>query len=162
MHKLLITCMAAGTLLATGCSSTEEARRDEEPSFMDKFSIVYQPEIQQGNIINQKIVNKLRPGMDKGQVRFIMGTPLLVDVFHQDRWDYFYSLDPTEGRYEEQRLILYFENERLVRIKGDLRPQAIEGLPPSEEVVVSVPDYEEQEKGIISIILEKLRFGADW
>ena len=129
---------------------------------MDKFSIVHEPEIQQGNIINQEMVNKLRPGMDKRQIRFIMGTPLLVDVFHQDQWDYFYSLAPTEGQYSEQRLSLYFADDRLTRIKGNLRPEPTEELPPSEEVVVTVPDYVPKDKGIITIILEKLRFGADW
>ena len=80
MRKPLIYCIAVTTLLTIGCSSSED-RRDQEPSFMDKFSIVHEPEVQQGNIINQEMVNKLRPGMDKGQIRFIMGTPLLVVIF---------------------------------------------------------------------------------
>jgi len=161
MRKPLIYCIAVTTLLTTGCSSTEDRRR-KDPSFWDKFSIVYKPEIQQGNIVNQEMVNKLRPGMDKRQVRFVMGTPLLVDVFHQDQWDYFYSLDTSEGDYTEQNLDLYFKDDRLIRIQGDLRPMPTAELPPSEEVVVSVPDYEAEDKGIITIILEKLRFGADW
>lgn len=161
MRKPLIYCIAVTTLLTTGCSSTED-RRGKDPSFWDKFSIVHTPEIQQGNIINQEMVNKLRPGMDKRKVQFVMGTPLLVDVFHQDQWDYFYSLAPSEGDYTEQHLALYFEEDRLIRIQGDLRPMPTDDLPPSEEVVVSVPDYEGGDKGIITIILEKLRFGADW
>ena len=161
MRKPLIYCIAVTTLLTIGCGSLED-RRDQEPTFMDKFSIVHEPEIQQGNIINQEMVNKLRPGMDKEQIRFIMGTPLLVDVFHQDQWDYFYSLAPSEGRYTKEILTLYFENDRLVRIKGNMRPQPTEEFPPSEEVVVTVPDYVPQDKGIFTIVLEKLRFGADW
>ena len=161
MRKRLIYCIAVPALLATGCSSTEE-QQDDDSSWWPKWSIVYQPEIQQGNIVNQELVNRLRPGMDRRQVQFVMGTPLLVDVFHQDRWDYYYSIDPSEGDYEEQRLSLYFQDDRLVRIQGDLRPQPIEGPTEPQDLVFSVPDYEPQDKGIITIVLEKLRFGADW
>ena len=169
MRKLLIYWIALMILLAAGCSSTEEKRdrdserrRDQKVSWWTKWSIVYQPEVQQGNIINQEMVNNLSPGMDRRQVQFILGTPLLVDVFHQDRWDYFYSLDPGGGEYNEQSLSLFFEGNRLVRIQGDIRPEPTTGPAASDEVVVEVPDHEQEDKGIITVILEKLRFGADW
>ncbi len=169
MRKLLISWIALLTFLTAGCSSTgekrdqdSERRRDQKVSWWTKWSIVYQPEVQQGNIINQEMVNKLRPGMDRRQVQFILGTPLLVDVFHQDRWDFFYSLDPGSGEYDEQSLSLFFEGNRLVRIQGDIRPEPTTASAASEEVVVNVPDHEAEDKGIITIILEKLRFGADW
>ena len=91
MRKLLIYWIALMTLLAAGCSSTEEKRdrdlerrRDQKASLWTKWSIVYQPEVQQGNIINQEMVNKLSPGMDRRQVQFILGTPLLVDGIRGD------------------------------------------------------------------------------
>jgi outer membrane protein assembly factor BamE len=65
-------------------------------------------------------VDKLKPGMDKNQVRFIMGTPVIVDPFHSDRWDYVYTF--TEGGHQRQQrhLALYFKNDKLALVKGDV------------------------------------------
>jgi len=52
---------------------------------------VHKLDIQQGNVVTQEMVDKLRPGMTRAQVRYVLGTPLVTDSFHQDRWDYFYS-----------------------------------------------------------------------
>src|SRR5215475_3026894 len=50
----------------------------------------YRMDVQQGNVVTQEMVEKLKPGMTPSQVRFILGTPLVVDAFHKDRWDYVY------------------------------------------------------------------------
>ncbi len=86
------------------------------------FPGVYKLDIQQGNIVTQEMVNQLKPGMDKRQVRYIMGTPLLLDSFHEDRWDYFYSLKNNGEDYSQERLTLYFSNDQLVNMKGNFRP----------------------------------------
>ena len=83
---------------------------------------VYKLDIQQGNIITQDMVNQLQPGMNKRQVRFIMGTPLLVDSFHEERWDYFYSLRNSQDEYSKERLTLFFENGVLHHMQGNFRP----------------------------------------
>jgi outer membrane protein assembly factor BamE len=75
----------------------------------------YKLDIQQGNVVSQKSLNLLKPGMPKRKVRFIMGTPLINDGFHQDRWDYFYSLE-TEGKLQKtEHLTLYFKDDKLPR-----------------------------------------------
>ena len=57
----------------------------------------YRVEIQQGNVISAEQIEKLIPGTPRDEVRFILGTPLIEDPFHAQRWDYFYSLDPAKG-----------------------------------------------------------------
>jgi outer membrane protein assembly factor BamE len=82
---------------------------------------VYRMEIQQGNYLTQEMVSQLQPGMTRDQVRFVLGTPLLLDIFHDDRWDYVYRRGRAGSReIEERRLSVFFENDRLVRVEGDV------------------------------------------
>lgn len=71
-------------------------------------------------MVDQEMINKLRPGMDKKQVKHIMGTPLIIDPFHNDRWDYLYSFEPGKGEREQRRITLYFNGDHLARIDGDV------------------------------------------
>ena len=82
----------------------------------------YKMDIQQGNVVTPKMMMQLRPGMTKSQVRFIMGTPLLVDAFHADRWDYFYQMRKGGKLIEQRRVILEFEGDALTRVRGDVVP----------------------------------------
>jgi len=92
-----------------------------------KIPGVYKIDIPQGNIIDQEQVDQLKPGMTERQVRFLMGTPLLVDTFNTNRWDYYYSLkDGKTGEFSEQHMALFFEEGRLVSISGDYRPVSAE------------------------------------
>lgn len=86
------------------------------------FPGVYKIGIPQGNIITQDMVDQLRPGMTKRQVIFVMGTPLIRDPFHQDRWDYIYSYQPGGGTRGQEGVTVFFENDQLVRITGDFVP----------------------------------------
>lgn len=87
-----------------------------------QFPGVYKISIPQGNIITQDMVDQLRPGMSKRQVIFVMGTPLVRDPFHQDRWDYIYNFQPGGGQRVGERVTVFFENDQLVRITGDYQP----------------------------------------
>jgi outer membrane protein assembly factor BamE len=80
---------------------------------------VYKVPIQQGNVVTVEMLQELKLGMDKRKVSFILGTPLVTDAFHQDRWDYFYSYAATGDRVQ-QRASLYFEGDRLTRIDADI------------------------------------------
>ncbi|MBM3347940.1 MAG: outer membrane protein assembly factor BamE, partial [Betaproteobacteria bacterium] len=75
----------------------------------------YRMEIQQGNMVDQEMVSKLTPGMTREQVRFILGTPLVVDPFRVDRWDYVFLRQPeNKQEVEKRRVVVYFENNRLM------------------------------------------------
>ena len=80
----------------------------------------YRMEIQQGNFVSQDMVSQLKPGMSKEQVRFILGTPLVTDIFHAERWDYVYWRETSDGRREQRRLIVHFDKGQLARIDGDV------------------------------------------
>ena len=97
-HRILM-CLTLGLWLA-GCT-------------------VHTIDIQQGNVIDDDAVAQLKPGMSKRQVSFIMGTPLIRDPFHHDRWDYVYTLRPGNQSKitERDRVTLFFEDGRLSRIE---------------------------------------------
>lgn len=109
MRKFLIGIIAC--VLITGCS---------------EFPGVHKIDIPQGNIVTQDMVNQLKPGMTRNQVRFVMGTPLITDTFSPDRWDYIYSMKKDDKPRTEKRLSLFFQDDKLTRIGGDYRPEAAE------------------------------------
>lgn len=83
----------------------------------------HRPDIQQGNVVTQEQLDQLEQGMDQRQVRFLLGTPLVRDPFHQSRWDYYYSYTPgDDGEPEQYRVTVRFENERLAAVEpqGDV------------------------------------------
>ncbi len=83
-------------------------------------SVIYRADVQQGNVVTAEMVNALKLGMNKRQVRYILGSPLIADVFHKDRWDYVYSMQKGSGARSQQRLTVIFQNDALVTIEGDL------------------------------------------
>lgn len=82
---------------------------------------VHKIDVQQGNVVTQEMVDKLKPGMTRAQVRFVLGTPLITDAFHRDRWDYFYSFKVgAQGVAETRRLTLTFQDDVLRTVQGDV------------------------------------------
>jgi outer membrane protein assembly factor BamE len=138
---LFIIC---GALLA-GCGSSAPSIK---PFKMD---------IQQGNVVTSKMLLQLKPGMTKSQVRFIMGTPLIVDSFHKDRWDYFYQMRQAGKIVEQRRVILDFEKELLTKVRGDVVPQGAAGAAVDEAAVASAPITVEPKPKETSM-LDKLKF----
>ena len=80
----------------------------------------YRMDIQQGNYISQDMVSQLKIGMTKEQVRYVLGTPLVADIFHADRWDYVYYRDPRRGAREGRKIAVVFEDGKLARVLGDV------------------------------------------
>lgn len=82
----------------------------------------YRIDVRQGNYVTQDMVAQLRPGLSKDQVRFILGTPLVADMFHVDRWDYVYRFRPGRDpqNVQQRRLIVFFEEGKLSRLGGDV------------------------------------------
>ena len=87
-----------------------------------KIPLVYRPDIQQGNVIEQSMIDKLEPGMTKAKVKFIMGTPLLVDPFHSNRWEYIYSIEPGGGARAQRHVALFFKDDKLTHVEGNITP----------------------------------------
>ena len=81
----------------------------------------YRMEIQQGNFVTQEMAAQLKPGMTRDQVRFVLGTPLVSDIFHEDRWDYvFVRQRANSEEVERRRLAVFYEDGKLKRIDGDI------------------------------------------
>ncbi|MEW6728689.1 MAG: outer membrane protein assembly factor BamE [Pseudomonadota bacterium] len=97
-------------LLLSACAS----------SSMPGFLQVYKMDIHQGNILDEDKVKGLRLGMTENEVRFLLGSPMLVDVFHQHRWDYIYYNKPGKDEPQQRRISLFFESGRLARIEPPL------------------------------------------
>lgn len=119
MNKAIIII----TLLCAGCSMSDPIQRIS-PHKMD---------IQQGNEVTQDMLDKLKPGMTPSQVRFLLGTPLVVDPFRNDRWDYVYRLLKAGKLVRMQRVTVVFENGRLKGLEGDLLPSPSPSTQPSME-----------------------------
>jgi outer membrane protein assembly factor BamE len=118
----------------------------------------YKLDVQQGNVVTSKMLLQLRPGMTKSQVRFIMGTPLIQDSFHGNRWDYVYQMREAGKITEQRRVILDFENDLLKTVRGDVIPAGsasggAESQPETGTRVVE-PYKKPEEKSLIN----KLKF----
>ncbi len=110
MTKLLFLALVLISLLA-GCGGWHNPINKLSP---------HRVEVQQGNLVSQEQLAKLKPGMTPSQVRFLLGTPLIVDPFHTQRWDYVYMLRKQGEVAEQRRVTIQFENDKLKEIKGDV------------------------------------------
>lgn len=118
----------------------------------------YKMDVQQGNVVTSKMMMQLRPGMTKAQVRFVMGTPLIVDSFHANRWDYVYSMQKGGKLIERRRVILDFEDEKLKAVRGDVIPaedggDAVAGGKSAMEPAKSVAAPKKKEKGVLESLM---------
>lgn len=160
MQKLLISIAVAASLGLSGCASVDDEKdsfysvTDWVPEALDKIPLIYRPTIVQGNIVEQEQVNQLKPGMSRRQVRFVLGSPTLQDIFHDDRWDYPYTAGVGSTPEQFKYLSVYFEDDRLTRITGDLHPQPEgEQKPVDKPVASAVPDWEPEPTSVWGYIL---------
>jgi len=124
----------------------------------------YKMDVQQGNVVTPKMMMQLRPGMSKAQVRFVMGTPLITDSFHANRWDYFYRMQKDGKVIEQRRVILDFEDEKLLRVRGDVVPagsgatEPSSGDRPAGKAPVTLKSTSDAPKKEEKGMLDKLKF----
>ena len=102
--RILIPLLTAAALATTGC--------------------IYKLDVQQGNVVTQESVSKLKKGMTKSEVRNVLGTPLLMDAFHGNRWDYYFSTQLKGRLTDRTKFSVFFDNDRLVSITGDIKAAA--------------------------------------
>ena len=162
MRKLLILLAVPATTALLGCSSLGKVT-DAVPNALDRAPLIYRPQIQQGNVVDQEQMNALKPGMTKRQVRYVLGSPMLTDVFHANRWDYAFTQGKGSRPSEFRRVTVYFQDDRLARISGDLRPQPIEErIEKPKEVIVTVPDWVPEDKSLWQRTLELVGIEPDY
>ena len=105
-------------LTATGCSGIDLAEL--------RFPGVYRATIQQGNVVTQQMIDRLRPGMTRRQVQFVLGEPVLANTFRSERWDYVYTVQVGSREREQQTLTVWFEGAALSHFEGDFLPSAVQ------------------------------------
>jgi outer membrane protein assembly factor BamE len=148
MNKILILILVFFPYLS-GCSSWSE------------LSLVHSPDIEQGNIITPEMVALLEPGMTQRQVRFALGTPMLIDVFHKQRWEYLFSVKRRNQPIEIKVFRVYFDGDEMTHYTGDIQPdEQISAPPEKQELLVSVPDYD-GDLGILERLWYSLGFGEE-
>lgn len=110
--------MRRSRLLLVVASSALIAACSYKPSFINEYKI----DIQQGNVLTQEMVSQLKPGQTRDQVRFLLGTPMVADIFHQQRWDYVYRYqNGRTGEVESRKFAVFFDGEgRLERVVAKL------------------------------------------
>ena len=105
MRKFLVLLALPALLLLSGCN------------------VIYKLNVQQGNILDQEMIDSLEPGMTKRQVLLTLGSPAIENPFRHDRWDYVASLQRgEEDEFSHQRLTVHFEGGKLTKIEGDYKP----------------------------------------
>lgn len=133
-RRAALACTVAAIALLSGCALRNPfASNAEAPAATASTSGVVQsvkreklfgilpifrPDVQQGNFISREMVAQLRVGMTPEQVRFVLGTPMLTDVFHANRWDYPFRLQKGNGEITSSQVVVFFENNRVARFEG--------------------------------------------
>lgn len=164
LRKPLLTVLACAVLTLSGCASRSvlgeqpaAARQGSAAVVPDNgaqtttvtrlqkflwFFSPYRPVIQQGNFISEEMLAQLKNGMTRDQVRFILGTPLLTDIFHADRWDYPFRLAKGDGEVTTSRVAVFFKDGKVERFEGG-------NLPTEKEYIARIagpaPALEKQE-----------------
>ncbi|MDR0717137.1 MAG: outer membrane protein assembly factor BamE [Azoarcus sp.] len=98
----------------------------------------YRIDIRQGNHVDKVMLARLQPGMTREQVRFVLGSPLVADVFRTDRWDYVYRFKPGKGEARQYVISIFFSEDRLDHIEGEL-PDDGEAEEEARSRVIEVP-----------------------
>jgi outer membrane protein assembly factor BamE len=116
---LVLSC----TVALVACASTDRSRS----GILEPYRI----DVPQGNYVDQTMLDQVKPGMTRDQVRFALGTPLLVDPFRPERWDYVFRFQHPNGLADLRRATVYFADNRVARVEADALPAADDGTDPA-------------------------------
>ncbi|RLA18408.1 MAG: outer membrane protein assembly factor BamE [Gammaproteobacteria bacterium] len=145
MRKLLISITYFATMFLAGCSLPH----------------LYKVDVKQGNVVTQNMIDQLQPGMNKRQVRYLLGTPMLTDVFHQERWDYIYTDQPGGLPRLQKRIALFFKDEQLAGMQGDFKPEMIDPNGISKKSTTVLVPKREKEQSLYQKFLSLIGLGDE-
>ena len=133
------TLVAAGLL--AGCGSLQTAASD-------LFGLItpYRIEIVQGNVVTKEMAALVKPGMSRAEVRDLLGSPLLTDIFHADRWDYVFTIRRQGAAYQQRRVTVLFDGDGLKSFEAD-------ELPSEREFVASIDTRRTQARSVPTLAL---------
>ena len=137
--------LAGMAVLVAGCSAS--ARKDALFGVISPYKIT----IVQGNVVTREQAQMVRPGMSRAQVRDILGTPMLTDIFHGDRWDYVFTIRRDWSEPQQRVVVAYFKGDALDRLEA-------EGLPSEREFVAELgPDQRRSAPPVLELTEEQRR-----
>ena len=114
--------LAAATLLGTSACSSWNLETPPSARRVVAFLMPYKPDIVQGNVVTKEQLALVRPGMSRVQVRDALGSPLLTDLFHTDRWDYVFTIKRPGTQPQRRSVVLLFEGDKLTKIDAPELP----------------------------------------
>ncbi len=137
-RRRLAGIVIAGSCLLAGCSGismpgSKNAQAEpvadaagvvqsEEKARLFGVLPIYRPDVQQGNFVSKEMVAQLRVGMTPEQVRFVLGTPLINDAFHANRWDYPFRIKDGKGKVTSSHVSVFFKDGRVSHFEGGELP----------------------------------------
>ena len=141
--RSLWTVTFIGLISLSGCTTAVD---ETQRNWMNKIFRPYVPDIVQGNFVSSEQYSKLKLGMTREQVRQILGTPLLADYFHSNRWDYVFEFK-RNGQIvgKDRRVTLFFDGDKLVKFEGD-------ALPTDVELVAEIDNYAKSKRSFWDVM----------
>ena len=130
----LAACSLVAAITATGCASLQSSD--------NIFGVItpYRVEVVQGNVVTKEQLALVKPGMTRAQVRDVLGSPLLTDAFHADRWDYVFTIRRQGAEPQLRRIVARFEGETLKSVDSNAE------LPEEREFVASIDTFKTSRK----------------
>jgi outer membrane protein assembly factor BamE len=135
-------CLLAAAALLGGCASRQST--DSVFGFLTPYRI----DIVQGNVLTRDQVDLVKPGMTRAQVRDVLGTPLIADLFHADRWDYVFDIRRPGAEAQRRNVVVRFEGDRLKSIEA---PE----LPTEREFVASISTFSNVQPRVLDLTPEQ-------
>lgn len=131
--------LLAAALLA-GCSSLR--------STDSLFGLItpYRIEVVQGNVVTKEMAANIKPGMSRAEVRDVLGSPLLADIFHAERWDYVFTIRRQGAAYQQRRVTATFDGDALKSFEAD-------ELPSEREFVASIDTSKTRARSVPTLAL---------
>ncbi|MEQ8231095.1 MAG: outer membrane protein assembly factor BamE [Gammaproteobacteria bacterium] len=154
-----LTSLICLLFLLAACSAPRMPSLGNLPG-PDDLPFIHRIDVQQGNVVTQDMLAQLRRGMDKKKVTFVMGSPIVQDTFNADRWDYIYTHQAGRDQPERRLVTLYFVDDKLDRVGGDVNPASGELVAKlHHDLTVRVPRI--KRKNFVERMVDKLPFTGD-
>ena len=125
-HLAFVARLLIAGLIAVGLTACASKDRSSSGPFQP-----YRIEVPQGNYVDQSMLDLIRAGMTREQVRFAMGTPLLIDPFRVERWDYVFRFQHPSGFADLRRATVFFQDGKVSKVESDALPTSDDGADPA-------------------------------
>ncbi len=146
-QTLLTLAAAASALLLSACSSL--GLSSAKPETLFGLLTPYRVDVVQGNVVTQEVMAQIQPGLGRLQVREALGTPLLADPFHTDRWDYVFTIQRQGVPDQKRRVSVFFKNDLVERFDT-------EALPTEREFVASIDKPLDKPEPLLAMAPEQI------